>query len=505
MRQDLLDSVSRRDGLHIIWIPSQERASVAWLCSLGEQLLSLGDVVFVDLARVLPIDKPSAPCLLDGRIHQGIVNSHDDLTLPWGNGLHVLPTGIYEFPAKLDAPRLRNLLVNLQLLRERFSSTIILLPFEWKQPFTDLVLAASSLVVITNPQSHAEAFSTLRDIKKIRRAPLIFAGQALSRDEVKHLGKIPFATVCLDDVEFPDAAWLAQQMQEARRVHILTQNPPEGWTMLLHRFWWLAALALSALVFVIPLRLDSPESLFHDLDAEKKMYSGKPFIQYRFDGQEPIQRLAKHAIGRYTALVPAESEVHDYIMETLVKNNSDTASWKHENGVMLIPKDSTTLRFFPPEHIFNAKADSLMPAWSFFISIVSDSLAYVTEYYNEFGVGGRKHLGIDIAGKKGSRILAPFAGKAYTTLDERGGVVIALVNGKSVLLFMHCDQLLYLDGQDVFAGDPLATVGMTGHTTGPHVHFVTGLVEPNGAMTAGPVRFRTINPVQWFFQNKPHS
>jgi murein DD-endopeptidase MepM/ murein hydrolase activator NlpD len=191
------------------------------------------------------------------------------------------------------------------------------------------------------------------------------------------------------------------------------------------------------------------------------------------------------------------------MLETITKNGADTSSWKHEASGILVPKDSATLRFFPPDHIFNAKADSLMPAWSFFVSLLSDSLAYVTEYYNELGVGGRKHMGIDIAGRQGTRILAPFSGKAWTTLDERGGIVIALVNEKSVLLFMHCDQLLYLDGQDVFAGDPLATVGMTGHTTGPHVHFAVGLIEANGPMRAGPVRFRTINPVQWVFQYKP--
>ena len=499
MRQALLDSVSRRDGLHLIWIPTQERSSVSWLRELGQRLAAFGPVVWVDFARVLPVDRPGARSLFDGRIHQGKVDSLTDLTIPWDNDIHVLPTGIYEFPESLDVPRLRNLLINLQLVRERFGSTLVLLPYEWKPAFNDLILAASSIVVVANSQTQAEVHAVLRDLQKVRKAPLILAGPAFTANEKKYLGIPPFASCELADGEMPDADWVAEQILEARRFHILSQNPPDGWISGAHRFWWVFAVAIVALMFIIPLHLDSPESLFHDLDAEKNMYSAKPFIQYRFDGKETLQRLAKHAIGRYTALVPAESEVHDYILETLAKNGADTSTWKHEGGV-LIPKDSVSLRFSPPDHIFNAKADTLMPAWSFFISLLSDSLAYVTEYYNEFGVGGRKHLGIDVAGRQGSRILAPFAGKAWTTKDELGGIVIALVNDKSVLLFMHCDQLLYLDGQDVFAGDPLATVGMTGHTTGPHVHFSVGIVDAHAPMSAGPVHFRTINPVQWFYQ-----
>ncbi len=56
--------------------------------------------------------------------------------------------------------------------------------------------------------------------------------------------------------------------------------------------------------------------------------------------------------------------------------------------------------------------------------------------------------------------------------------MIGLVHEKEGDAFYAYDQLLYLDGQKVMAGDPIATVGTTGHTTGPHVHLETGVIHP---------------------------
>ena len=47
-------------------------------------------------------------------------------------------------------------------------------------------------------------------------------------------------------------------------------------------------------------------------------------------------------------------------------------------------------------------------------------------------------------------------------------------------------------------GRSSATIGVTGHTTGPHVHLVTGIADPHGDKLLGTTRYRIVNPVTWY-------
>ncbi len=86
---------------------------------------------------------------------------------------------------------------------------------------------------------------------------------------------------------------------------------------------------------------------------------------------------------------------------------------------------------------------------------------------------GRTHEGIDIGNSQGSEILATESGVVrYAGWVDGYGNYIKLEhkNGFSSA-YGHCDTLLVSDGDTVKKGDKIATMGNTGNSTGPHLHF----------------------------------
>ncbi len=83
------------------------------------------------------------------------------------------------------------------------------------------------------------------------------------------------------------------------------------------------------------------------------------------------------------------------------------------------------------------------------------------------------HDGIDIAAPSGTKILAPADGKVVFS-EMRGGYgrMIELDHGFGIRTrYAHNRRLLVKKGDQVKAGDTIATVGSTGRSTGPHLHY----------------------------------
>ncbi len=91
------------------------------------------------------------------------------------------------------------------------------------------------------------------------------------------------------------------------------------------------------------------------------------------------------------------------------------------------------------------------------------------------------HSGIDMAAPVGTPIYAPadgvvvFAGR-YPLRQSvswwRYGSLVALRNGDGfITLFGHCDEIRVRNGQRVTQGTVVATVGNTGWSTSPHLHY----------------------------------
>jgi murein DD-endopeptidase MepM/ murein hydrolase activator NlpD len=91
------------------------------------------------------------------------------------------------------------------------------------------------------------------------------------------------------------------------------------------------------------------------------------------------------------------------------------------------------------------------------------------------------HTGIDLAAPVGAPIYAPaegvvvFAGRYPLKMSvawwRYGGLVVLRHGEHFVTLFGHCEEIRVQRGQKVVQGDLLGTVGNTGLSTNPHLHY----------------------------------
>ncbi len=87
----------------------------------------------------------------------------------------------------------------------------------------------------------------------------------------------------------------------------------------------------------------------------------------------------------------------------------------------------------------------------------------------KFGI----HNGTDIAAPEGTPILAAFDGRVEEIGSNsiRGNYILLSHGGETETLYLHCKEIIAPEGAVVRKGEVIATVGSTGYSTGPHLHF----------------------------------
>lgn len=111
------------------------------------------------------------------------------------------------------------------------------------------------------------------------------------------------------------------------------------------------------------------------------------------------------------------------------------------------------------------------------------------------------HAGIDFAAAIGTPIYAPsdgvvsYAGRypmRKSVAWWRYGNLVAIKHGdRFVTLYGHCDEVKVKQGQKVKQGDLIATVGDTGWSTNPHLHYEVRRLDETGE---GGQDFKPIDP-----------
>ena len=103
----------------------------------------------------------------------------------------------------------------------------------------------------------------------------------------------------------------------------------------------------------------------------------------------------------------------------------------------------------------------------------------------------RPHNGVDIAAPKGSPIRATGPGIIALVHEDMflSGKTVMIDHGHGLSsVYIHMSAITVRQGQKVAQGDQIGRVGMTGRTTGPHLHWGMSLFKTalDPALLAGP-------------------
>lgn len=111
------------------------------------------------------------------------------------------------------------------------------------------------------------------------------------------------------------------------------------------------------------------------------------------------------------------------------------------------------------------------------------------------------HNGIDLAGGKGNKIYATAPGqviykKNWHIKDKGYGRYLIIKHAYGFFtIYTHCNKILVKRWQKITKGQPIATIGSTGHSTGPHLHYELGTAYQKYIFH--PMEINTINPLQF--------
>ncbi len=139
------------------------------------------------------------------------------------------------------------------------------------------------------------------------------------------------------------------------------------------------------------------------------------------------------------------------------------------SGVEVSEQITTVVGRFAPRF-----QEPLDPRWTPSSWPISRSVGWVTaEFEERSGVLQNQHLGIDIAAPEGTVVRATADGVVVVAgVSEVLGQMVAVDhNGVFLTRYGHNSILLVSDREDVRRGQPIALVGNSGHSSGPHLHY----------------------------------
>lgn len=190
---------------------------------------------------------------------------------------------------------------------------------------------------------------------------------------------------------------------------------------------------------------------------------------------QPMPIYKKNAIGKSVICLLL------FLLCLFVKTQPEKQSFA-QNAIRFILENNTDFASISKQfrQLFNSATlseENLLPDKSVLTSLVVPADASIT---SPFGLrthptdGTEKfHYGVDIGAPEGEKIKCAAKGTAVEVgqHSEYGNYILVQHDDEIYTLYAHCLTVLPQSGDEIQSGQVIATVGSTGNTTGPHLHF----------------------------------
>ncbi|MEP7167079.1 MAG: M23 family metallopeptidase [Candidatus Woesebacteria bacterium] len=150
---------------------------------------------------------------------------------------------------------------------------------------------------------------------------------------------------------------------------------------------------------------------------------------------------------------------------------------------------------FLQDYFIDAQSSTTLTAAGMTLPLLPSEVKGISTYFTSY------HPGIDIRADVGSPVLSMHEGIVVENEYQAGGygryVVVEHTFGTQTVrsLYAHMKSTAVEVGDKVGMGQPVGIVGMTGHSTGPHVHFETRLCQADQqyytCVATDPIRLLT--------------
>ncbi len=229
----------------------------------------------------------------------------------------------------------------------------------------------------------------------------------------------------------------------------------------------------------------------------KSITKATPDVVKNTEVKKPVNRVASRSVSKQdyspNRFIP---ETRSFIPPTTVSPEPITPS----AGMLSAPVTANNTAPRPSAVAYNIPLASSLPKVTYRGAAYNSSelvfpLGVPSAISSIFGwrehplTGDRSfHSGVDLAAATGTPVLAAYSGQVEIA-DSVGGYGLTVVlnhNSAQQTLYGHMSEIFVRPGQWVERGSVIGRVGNTGNSTGPHLHFETRQLTPNGWVATNP-------------------